>query len=132
MAPVDYSQLPAFPPPPGITANFDNPPSIAWQITAFSLPFSGTATIFVALRLYARAHILRFLGLDDREFNVSSLKVITDILASVPRPRGGTIDFVSVRTITNFILRSCLGHSVHWELLVSKYQSTRISLTHGQ
>jgi hypothetical protein len=73
MAPVDYSQRPAFPPPPGITANFDNPPSIAWQITAFSLPFSGAATIFVALRLYARAHILRFLGLDDREFNVPSL-----------------------------------------------------------
>jgi hypothetical protein len=69
MAPVDYSQLPALPPPPGVTANFVNPPSIAWQITAFSLPFSGAATIFVALRLYARAHILRFLGLDDREFS---------------------------------------------------------------
>jgi hypothetical protein len=68
MAPVDYSQLPAFHPPPGVTANFMNPPNISWQVTALSLPFCGVATLFVALRLYVRAHILRFLGLDDCEF----------------------------------------------------------------
>jgi hypothetical protein len=79
MAPVNYSQLPAFYPPPGVTANFVNPPSIAWQITAFSLPFSGVATLFVALRLYARAYILRFLGLDDRKLRTSSFGKVTNI-----------------------------------------------------
>lgn len=59
------SDLPAFPPPPGVTANFVNPPNISWQLNAFCLPFTGAATIFVAMRLYARAYVLRFLGLDD-------------------------------------------------------------------
>ncbi|KAE9364497.1 hypothetical protein N431DRAFT_550006 [Stipitochalara longipes BDJ] len=65
MAPVNASLISAFPPPLGVTANFVNPPSIAWHLYAFSLPFTGAATLFVALRLYARAYVLRFLGLDD-------------------------------------------------------------------
>jgi hypothetical protein len=73
MAPVNVTFVPAFPPPLGVTANFVNPPSISWQLYAFSLPFTGAATLFVALRLYARAYVLRFLGLDDREY--SSCKV---------------------------------------------------------
>jgi hypothetical protein len=71
MAPVNISNVPAFPPPPGITANFVNPPSTAWQLYAYSFPFTGAATLFVALRLYARACVLRFLGLDDRESSAS-------------------------------------------------------------
>lgn len=67
LAPVNMSDLPAFPPPPGVTANFVNPPNISWQLNAFCLPFTGAATIFVAMRLYARAYVLRFLGLDDRK-----------------------------------------------------------------
>lgn len=74
MAPVNLSQTPAFPPPQGVTANFVDPPSIAWQLFAFSFPFTGAATIFVALRLYARAYVLRFLGLDDRECFASKLE----------------------------------------------------------
>jgi hypothetical protein len=58
--------------PHGVTASFVNPPSISCQITAFSPTFSGAATLFVVLRLYARAYILRVLGLDDREFHTFS------------------------------------------------------------
>ena len=67
MAPFNASLIAAFHPPMGVTANFVDPPSISWQLYAFSLPFTGAATLFVALRLYARAYVLRFLGLDDRE-----------------------------------------------------------------
>jgi hypothetical protein len=71
MAPVNISNVPAFPPPPGVIANFVNPPSIAWQLYAYSFPFTGAATLFVALRVYARAYALQLLGIDDRESSAS-------------------------------------------------------------
>ncbi|KAJ5948719.1 hypothetical protein N7454_002026 [Penicillium verhagenii] len=45
---------PALPPPPGVTANFDDPPNentLAWVLTTLCLLI---ATIFVLLRLCAR------------------------------------------------------------------------------
>ena len=81
---MDYSNV-SFPAPRGVTANFVDPPSISWQIIAFSLPFTGTATLFVALRLYARTYILRFLGLDDRESYPDLRNIFADIIASISR-----------------------------------------------
>lgn len=74
MAPVDTSHIPAFPPPPGVIANFVSLPNISWKIYAFSLPFTDGATLFAALRLYARAYVLRFLGLHDRESKASEFE----------------------------------------------------------
>jgi hypothetical protein len=62
---IDYSQVPAYSPPPGVTANFINPPNISWQFIAASLPFTAIATICVALKIYTRRFILGFLGKDD-------------------------------------------------------------------
>lgn len=62
------SQTPAYPAPPGVTPNFINPPSIAWKVSAISIPFTIAATVFVMLRYYARVFINKAVGIDDGEF----------------------------------------------------------------
>ncbi|KAL2062773.1 hypothetical protein VTL71DRAFT_5845 [Oculimacula yallundae] len=62
---IDYLHIPALDSPPGITANFINPPSIASSVLEVSLPLSIISTAFVALRIYTRWKIVRSLGWDD-------------------------------------------------------------------
>lgn len=62
---IDYSHVPATTPPPGVTANFEHPDSIAYQVIAISLPFTCIATFIVLLRLYTRFVVVRSPGLDD-------------------------------------------------------------------
>lgn len=66
----DLSHTPAFPPPPGRVANFENPESIAHQVTEISIPCSCVATFFVLLRLYGRLFIVRSPGLDDGKYSI--------------------------------------------------------------
>ncbi|KAF2494858.1 hypothetical protein BU16DRAFT_49782 [Lophium mytilinum] len=62
---VDISHTPATTPPQGVTAEFEHPDSIAYQVIALSLPFTCTATVVVLLRMYTRIMIVRSPGLDD-------------------------------------------------------------------
>ncbi|KAG2416238.1 hypothetical protein HFD88_007431 [Aspergillus terreus] len=62
---MDLSKVPAAPPPPGVTPNFDNPPSEEYEIYSISIAMCATATIVLLARLYTRAFILRATGLDD-------------------------------------------------------------------
>lgn len=62
---MDLSKVPAAPPPPGVTPNFDNPPSEAYEIYSISIAMCATATVVLLARLYTRAFILRATGLDD-------------------------------------------------------------------
>jgi hypothetical protein len=58
----------AWPPPPGFTPNFVDPPSIAWQVAPIRVAFSSAATFFVILRIYTRGVLIRTLGIDDGKF----------------------------------------------------------------
>ncbi|KAH9219309.1 hypothetical protein DL95DRAFT_520687 [Leptodontidium sp. 2 PMI_412] len=62
---VDYSHVPAFNPPQGITANFIDPPTIACSVLEVSLPLSVISTAFVAVRIYTRLKIVKSPGWDD-------------------------------------------------------------------
>ncbi|KAG4432496.1 hypothetical protein IFR05_012036, partial [Cadophora sp. M221] len=62
---IDYSHVPAFDPPQGITANFINPPTIECSVLEVSLPLSVISTTFVAVRIYTRLKIVKSLGWDD-------------------------------------------------------------------
>ncbi|KAH8727315.1 hypothetical protein GQ44DRAFT_770308 [Phaeosphaeriaceae sp. PMI808] len=53
------------PPPPGLTANFDNPPSLAPRIIAVSISLVVVASIFVGLRGYTILFILHTRGIAD-------------------------------------------------------------------
>lgn len=64
---ADFSEISAWKPPPGVTADFVNPPSISWQVIAVSVPFTAVASICVVLRIYTRGVLLRCLGIDDGE-----------------------------------------------------------------
>lgn len=53
------------PPPAGLTANFDNPPSIAHVTVAVTISLVVVASIFVGLRGYAVLFILHTRGIAD-------------------------------------------------------------------
>ena len=55
----------AFPPPPGIVPNFTNPDYISGGIIPISAVFLTPSTLFLALRIYTRVHILRIFLADD-------------------------------------------------------------------
>lgn len=54
-----------FPPPPGVTANFVNPPQHTNGLVPLIGVFLTLSTIFLALRLYTKAFLLRILGWED-------------------------------------------------------------------
>lgn len=62
---MDKSQMPASPPPPGVTPNFENPSGSEYEIYSVSIAMCATATLFLTARLYTRGVILGALGLDD-------------------------------------------------------------------
>ncbi|PVH79659.1 hypothetical protein DL98DRAFT_217085 [Cadophora sp. DSE1049] len=62
---IDYSHVPAYDPPQGVTANFIDPPTIACSVLEVSLPLSVVSTAFVVVRIYTRWRIVNSLELDD-------------------------------------------------------------------
>ena len=57
----------AIPPPPGVTPNFTNPVYHSGAIIPLSAVFITLATIFLAIRIYTKAVILKVFGLEDCE-----------------------------------------------------------------
>ncbi|PVH98966.1 hypothetical protein DM02DRAFT_595228 [Periconia macrospinosa] len=55
----------AIPPPPGITPDFVNPPSIQHVVLIVNSILPLVSLLFVALRLYTTGFILRSVGVDD-------------------------------------------------------------------
>lgn len=53
------------PPPPGLTPNFHDPPSIRHLVLIINITCPLLSAIFVALRLYTTGFILRSVGIDD-------------------------------------------------------------------
>jgi len=55
----------AVPAPPGITANFANPPDHTKEVLIQQTICMALATLAVGIRLFARARITRNIGWDD-------------------------------------------------------------------
>jgi len=55
----------AQPPPPGVTPNFDNPESKAYQVIIASVVSPAIALVFLLLRLYTKRYIIGKLNIDD-------------------------------------------------------------------
>ncbi|KAH8707090.1 hypothetical protein GQ44DRAFT_817960 [Phaeosphaeriaceae sp. PMI808] len=53
------------PPPPGITPDFDNPPSRAQVIIIVHIVFTSISTLFMGLRFYTARFITRHVRVDD-------------------------------------------------------------------
>ncbi|KAI9798474.1 MAG: hypothetical protein M1833_004740 [Piccolia ochrophora] len=58
------------PPPPGVTANFVNPESNAWQDYPPAAVALFLSTLFLAIRLYTKARILHMWGLEDPRIRI--------------------------------------------------------------
>ena len=54
-----------FPPPPGVKANFVNPEVRTGGLIPLVCVFVPLSTIFLAIRLYTKARIIRLLGWED-------------------------------------------------------------------
>ncbi|OJJ66076.1 hypothetical protein ASPBRDRAFT_201328 [Aspergillus brasiliensis CBS 101740] len=65
MPSVDLSQIPASPPPDGVTANFVNPPNQNYQIYSINIALCLTGTAVLVLRLYTRGKLQKTIGVDD-------------------------------------------------------------------
>lgn len=57
--------IPAWPVPPGLSSNFENPEGIGNRFVGVAIGFLTFALVVVALRLYTQIAITRKLGLDD-------------------------------------------------------------------
>jgi hypothetical protein len=57
--------IPAAPPPPGVTPNFDNPAWIGYRLITVSVVFPVFALFFLVPRLYSAGAIIRKWHPDD-------------------------------------------------------------------
>ena len=57
--------VPAYPAPPGVTANFVNPDFIGTRLIIVCAVFSFLTVVCVVLRLYVRLRITKAFGIDD-------------------------------------------------------------------
>ena len=64
---IDLSKIPVMKPPPGMTSNFINPPSIGNTIIIVTVIFVTLMLGFVVVRIYTRGFLNRSFGLDDCE-----------------------------------------------------------------
>ncbi|KAH3388247.1 hypothetical protein KXW42_004784 [Aspergillus fumigatus] len=62
---MDPSKTLAFPPPPGVTPNFENPDRSDYDIYSINIAMCLTATFVLGLRMYTRGVILRTVAIDD-------------------------------------------------------------------
>lgn len=65
------------PPPPGIVPNFVNPESRAYINTVMHSVCLTLVTLFLAIRIYTRKFICRWLGWDDCKTSLSETLVST-------------------------------------------------------
>ena len=61
----DPSQQGVAPPPPGVTPNFAHPEYHSCGVVPITIVFLTLATIFLLLRLYTKARILKLVGAED-------------------------------------------------------------------
>ena len=56
------------PPPDGVTPNFIDPEYSSGGIVPICAVFLTLSTIFLVLRVYTKAHIIKIFGLEDCQF----------------------------------------------------------------
>lgn len=81
----DDGLVPAGPPPPGETPNFIDPESIGYRLTIVAVVFAVVTGIFVTLRLFTAAFILRRWHVDDCKLDlgrVCSIRFLSSISAN--------------------------------------------------
>ncbi|RAH48924.1 putative integral membrane protein (Pth11) [Aspergillus brunneoviolaceus CBS 621.78] len=62
---LDLSKVPASDPPPGVTANFENPENQNYQIYSINIALCLTGTVVLLLRLYTRMFLQKTIAIDD-------------------------------------------------------------------
>jgi hypothetical protein len=75
---TDLSKIPSRMPPPGVTPNFVDPPTISTLPRIFIYVTLPPMVIFVILRFYTRITITRKVGIDDCMFSGLSWTVGSD------------------------------------------------------
>ena len=82
---MDEALIPGLAPPPGVTPNFIDPPSIHLEASIALVICLAVTTPLVWLRLYTRLYIMKSHGLDDCKLPTSlsccfQYQVIADLL----------------------------------------------------
>lgn len=62
---VPLSEIPSLQPPPGVTPNFIDPPTIAPALIVVNGVFLALMLVAVSIRIYCKGILLRSLGWDD-------------------------------------------------------------------
>ena len=62
---MDFANIPALVPPPGVQSNFDNPRTLRASFIVINAIFLPLMLLVVAIRLYSRGHIMQKIGWDD-------------------------------------------------------------------
>ena len=76
---MDYSNLPALAPPPGVLSNFNDPKTLSTSLIAVNAVSLSLMLIIVGIRFYSRASLSHAVGWDDCECpaNYSSREELT-------------------------------------------------------
>ncbi len=87
---MDFSNIPAAAPPPGMVSNFSDPKTLSTSLIVLNAIFLSIMLIVVGARLYSRAFLSRAIGWDDckcRWMLLSSTRLT--ILRHLSSRRGG-------------------------------------------
>ena len=77
-----YANLPAGTPPPGVVANFDNPPSRAHELYIGMGICITVAAVLLALRMYAKLVVTHTSGWDDcKNHHLMIIRMLTAVVA---------------------------------------------------
>ena len=81
---IDYANLPASPPPPGVLPNFDSPPMRDTEIYVGMSILIGITIVFVTLRVYIKLVITHMWGWDDGAQSSEPSKIEADGGSGLP------------------------------------------------
>ncbi|KAF2202263.1 hypothetical protein GQ43DRAFT_439862 [Delitschia confertaspora ATCC 74209] len=86
---MDFYNMPAAAPPPGVIPNFDSPPSLKGELLIINVVFTTVMAIFVAVRLISRGFIVKQVGIDDYFCAIAALASISHTVVIREQSRFG-------------------------------------------
>ncbi|KAL8773044.1 MAG: hypothetical protein Q9209_002064 [Squamulea sp. 1 TL-2023] len=108
-------------PPPGVKADFISPVYHSGGIVPITAIFVTLSTIFLAIRIYTKAHIIKVFGLEDYTIAFAWLFNIATCMICLGKPSSFTIAVPAPR-LQSASVQQKYGNGIHiWNITLEKF-----------